>query len=106
MLERLKTALVDSYVGAIALGVLLSEGISRFLGIFTEPAARWITQRQYWMMINSHSEPPGFPYMQEVSQAVASALYLLVGYGLLRWLYYPIGEMQDREHTAEPEEHA
>jgi len=96
MLERLKTALVhiktalvDSFVGAIALGSLFAYGIMRFVDIFIEPITHWITQRQYWGMSNHNSAPPPFPYQFAFTNLLTSAILLLVAYGLLRWLYYP-----------------
>jgi Zn-dependent protease len=95
MLERLKTALVniktalvDSFVGAIALGSLFAYGVMRFVDIFIEPITHWITQRQFWEMSNHNSAPPPFPYQFAFTNLLTSAILLLIAYGLLRWLYY------------------
>ena len=39
MLERLRQTLVESYVGAVALGWLLAGGLMDFVGIFSPPVA-------------------------------------------------------------------
>ena len=47
MLERLKRALVESFVGAIALGYLLAQGILHFVNIFASPIAGWVSRSYY-----------------------------------------------------------
>jgi hypothetical protein len=47
MFDRLKQALVESYVGAIVLGYLFAQGILHFVDIFTTPVAGWISRKQY-----------------------------------------------------------
>jgi hypothetical protein len=39
MFERLKQSVVESYVGAIALGCLLAQSLVHFASIFTAPVA-------------------------------------------------------------------
>jgi hypothetical protein len=106
MLERLKTALVDSFVGAIALGWILAMGITRFVAIFVEPATVWVTRRQNWEIYSASSPSAAFPFQLVLSQLLTAAGYLLIGYGLLRWLYYPAAEKQDQEDMPEPDEGA
>jgi len=40
---RLKQALIESYVGAIALGYLFAQGILHFVTIFASPVAGWLS---------------------------------------------------------------
>jgi hypothetical protein len=47
MFERLKQSVVESYVGAIALGWLLAQSPVYFANIFTAPVARSILRREY-----------------------------------------------------------
>ena len=103
MLKRLKTALVDSFVGAIALGWLLAEGVIHFVNVFIEPVEHWISQRQYWEMLHLSSSPPRFPFQLVLSELLTSVCQLLIAYGLLRWLYYPATEKQDQEQTPNQE---
>jgi len=41
MLHRLKAALVDNYVGAIALGYLLGDGVEEIATVFIAPLSEW-----------------------------------------------------------------
>jgi hypothetical protein len=91
-------------VGAIALGWLFAEGVTRFVGIFLEPISVLVAQRRYFEIAGAHSTSLGFPYLQAIVQALTAAAYLLVGYGLLRWLYYPPAEKQDQEVDSAPEQ--
>ena len=104
MLKRLKTALVDSFVGAIALGWLLAEGIIHFVNVFIEPVTSWISQRQYWALINTYPGQPPFPFQLAFSELLKSLFLLMIGYGLMRWLYYPITVKQELEQGTNPEQ--
>jgi ABC-type antimicrobial peptide transport system permease subunit len=104
MLKRLKTALVDSFVGAIALGYLFAQGILHFVGIFIEPVRHWIAERELWELTLSKSALPAFPFKLVLSELLTSVFLLLIAYGLLRWLYYPATEKQDQGQPPKPEE--
>ncbi len=103
MLERLKIALVQSYVGAIAIGLTLSSGISQVARLAVNPVTVWQQQRQY-----GDNYPIGLPrpapFASALPQLLMAVLLLLVAYGLLRWLYYPRAEEQDRrqDQASEP----
>jgi hypothetical protein len=90
-LSTMKTALVKSFVGAIALGYLFAQGVVYFIGIFVDPVIRWITLRQTIRMYQDQitSKPPDFPFQVAISEFVYCVFSLLIAYGLLRWLYYP-----------------
>ena len=47
MLNRIKRALVESFVGAIALGYVLAQTIMHFVNIFASPIAGWVAQEEY-----------------------------------------------------------
>jgi len=47
MLERWKKALVESYVGAIALGYLLVSCLSSLMNVVAIPVASWTQRRQF-----------------------------------------------------------
>jgi hypothetical protein len=47
MLERLRSVLVSSFVGAIALGSVFAQGILHFAYVFSAPVAGWLTRREY-----------------------------------------------------------
>jgi hypothetical protein len=88
MLDRLKQALVESYVGAIALGYLFAQGILHFVGIFTSPVAGWISRKQYGGLVPSTTSLPGFSLQDALPELVRFVLLLLVWWVLLRWLYF------------------
>ena len=44
MFERLKQALVESFVGTVALGYLLAQCILHFVNIFASPLTGWVTR--------------------------------------------------------------
>ena len=95
MLERLKQALVESFVGAIALGLLLSQAIGHMATSVSSQLTNWLLQDQYHAY---RPMPPGYPLQNAIPELVRFLVLLLVGYLLLRWLYYkPV------EGTIEPE---
>jgi hypothetical protein len=108
MLDRLKTALVDSFAGAIAIGLLFAEGIQRVAYIFSEPVTRWLLQRfseqQFGRNTPAYQLPPRFPFEMAIPQLFTALFLLGASYGLLRWLYFPPTVKQDQDQTPEPEE--
>lgn len=99
MLDRMRTALVESYVGVIVVGWLLADGLVRFTGIFSSPILSWETRRAFASMTPSVAGPQPFAFQVSLPDVIASALLLLIGYGLLRWLYYPRAEREASEHA-------
>lgn len=90
MFNRLKRALVESYVGAIALGYLLAQGVLYFAGIFEAPAEGWVNSR---LFRPGRHTPAGIPFRNAVPDAIGFFLIIVVWYILLRWLYYkPISQ--------------
>jgi hypothetical protein len=110
MLDRFKTALVDSFAGAIVLGILVAEGIQRVAYIFSEPVIRWLLQRFQEQQISRNSVvyqfPPRFPFEMAIPELFTALFLLGASYVLLRWLYFPPAEKQDQEETPEPEQGA
>jgi hypothetical protein len=88
MLDRLKQALVDSYVGAIALGYLFAQGILHFVNIFASPVAHWISRKQYGGLVPGRTGLPGFSLQDALPEVISFALLLVVWFVLLRWLYF------------------
>ena len=87
MLDRMKQSLVDSYVGAIGLGWLFASGIQSFAISFSESIAGWIERSEYRGIMVT---PPvtSFLLRDAVTNALRAFVLLLIGYILLRWLYY------------------
>lgn len=98
MLNRLKQALVGSYVGAIALGYLFAQGILHFVNIFASPVAGWISRKQYGGLVTGTTSLPGFSLQDGLPELVRFVLLLVSWYVLLRWLYFE----PPKEETSEP----
>jgi hypothetical protein len=106
MLNRVKRALVESFVGAIALGYVLAQTIMHFVNIFASPIAGWVARDEYrrlmpQSLVPQSPEPTGFPYRNGLPELVTFLLLLLVWYVLLRWLFWkPVaqgGQQQDAQ---------
>ena len=86
MLERLRSVLVSSFVGAIALGWVFAQAILHFAYVFSAPVAGWLTRREYHGMVDHVNA--GFSLHDALPDLAKSVSLLIVGYLLLRWLYY------------------
>jgi hypothetical protein len=87
MLRRLKQALVESFVGAIALGYLLAQMILHFTNIFAAPIARWVSRKEYGGMMPKTSNLPGFSLQDALPELARFIVLPLVWYVLVWWLY-------------------
>ena len=87
MLDRLKRVLVESFVGAIALGYLFASAILNFVNIFVAPVAGWASQKTYPGIIRQNNTL-GLPLQVAIPQLVSFLVLVLVWYILLRWLYF------------------
>jgi len=89
MLEKLRKTLVDSYVGAIALGYLLAQGILSFVGIFSYPAAGWLMRHELHALTERTAPWSSWSLGDyALPELIRSAVLLLVWYFLFRWLYF------------------
>ena len=102
MLERLKRALVESFVGAIALGWVFSQAIVQFANIPAAPIARWLSRREYRALTSNSAGPTGFSLQDALPELVRFFALLLLGYVLLRWLYYKPLEEEETEPPTSP----
>lgn len=64
MLERLKKAMVTSFVGGVALGWVFAQGILHFAYAFSAPLLDWLRRREYREMTNCSTTSTAF-YLQE-----------------------------------------
>lgn len=88
MLKTLKRAIVESYVGAIALGYVLAQAILHFVAIFTDPVA-FSLQRRELRDLGSHAvSTQGISFQDALPELIRFVLLLLLWYVLLRWLYF------------------
>ena len=89
MFDRVKRALVESYVGAIALGYLLAQGILHFVNVFASPVASWFSRKQYAAFVpGSTASPARFPLEAALPELIRFFLLLVIWFFLLRWLYF------------------
>jgi hypothetical protein len=87
MFKRLRGALVSSYVGTIAVGWIFAQGILHFACVFSAPITSWLARREY-RGIMEQSTIKGFAFRDGLPDLVRSIALLVLGYLLLRWLYY------------------
>jgi hypothetical protein len=88
MFERLKRAMVESFVGTVALGYLLAQCIMHFVGVFAAPIQDWVARKEYRDILSGTGRLTGFPFDFALPELVRFFLLLLVWYVLLRWLYF------------------
>jgi hypothetical protein len=101
MFKRLKRSLVTSYVGAIALGYLFAQGILHFASVFSAPVAAWLMRREYRGVMEHANTGAGFSLRDALPELARSVSLLLVGYFLLRWLYFTPLKQETQEPTLE-----
>jgi hypothetical protein len=87
MLDRLKSALVNSYVGAVALGYMLALCALHFANFFANPVAGWITRGEYKDVVTRGTPMVGFTFRDGLPELVRFGLLLAVWFVLVRWLY-------------------
>lgn len=97
MFERLRQILVDSYVGAIGLGLLFAQAVERFANVSFMRTSNWLYAGPY----PRHLPPTGFREQSILPELVRGLFLLLVFSLLLYWLYFPPHEPQ-LEQTALP----
>ena len=103
MLERLKSALTKSYVGAIAVGWLVAQGLIDVSSIIVAPVTAWITNRLNSQGYDLFRPPqnPNLPYWLALPPLIRALVILLIAFLLLRWLYFePAAQPSDLEESA------
>lgn len=88
MFKNIKKALVTSFVGAIGLGWLFAQGVFHFAYIFSAPVTGWLARREYHALAQGASVSTAFSMQDALPELVRSLALLLLGYFLLRWLYF------------------
>jgi len=84
MFDRLKRTLVESFVGAIALGYLSAEVVLYFVIVFTAPVAGWVRRKEF----PGTTATAGLSPQAAVLPLISFVVLLLIWYVLLRWLYF------------------
>lgn len=94
MLNRLRTVLVKSFVGAIALGWIFAQAILHFGYTFVAPLGDWLNRRL--CCSTEEAAAAKMSLYPAIPEALRFAAIFIVGYLLLRWLYYkPLKEEPD-----------
>jgi hypothetical protein len=90
MFDRLKRSLVESFVGPLALGWIFAWAILDFVSIFSTPVTNWISRSEYRRMEvpGMNSIPAALFFQDALPYIVSSFALFLIGYLLLRWLYF------------------
>lgn len=101
MFKPLKAALVNSYVGAIGLGWLFGQGIMHVASIFSAPVEGWFARREYGALLERANTMRGFSLQDSLPELVKSLSLLLVGYLLLRWLYFTPLTVESSESSSD-----
>ncbi|MGH9570247.1 MAG: hypothetical protein ACRD4F_11430 [Candidatus Angelobacter sp.] len=103
MFKQLKGVLVTSYVGAIALGWLFAQAIGHFASIFSAPISGWLMRREYRGLLGQANNMRSFSFQDALPELVKTLSLLLVGYFLLRWLYFtPLDQQESESVVQEP----
>ena len=100
MVRRLREVLVSSFIGAIGLGFVFSQGILHVAYVFSAPVAGWLSRREYERFAGKPMM--GFSVRDALPELVRSVSLLLIGYLLLRWLYYKPAEPETQSAGPEP----
>jgi hypothetical protein len=106
MFERLKGALLESFVGAIALGYLLAQCILHFVGIFASPISGWVSRNDYRAIIPGGAGLAGFSLKDALPDLSRFAVLFVVWYVLVRWLYFTPPKTDATDPESNPEEAA
>ena len=89
MFERLRKVLRESFVGAIALGWVFAQGILHFAYVFSAPVASGVNRRAYHLEWQDRPTiSTRFSLYDALPELVKAFSLLLVGYLVLRWLFY------------------
>lgn len=78
---------MESFVGAICLGYLFAQGFIHLAYVLTAPLASWISRKEYGALVKPEI-PTRFYFQDALPELARAASLLLLGYILLRWLYF------------------
>lgn len=87
MFKRVKLLLVESYIGSIALGILLADAVLEFSDIFVTPLANWVARRNFQSVLPNSSTARMSPLRSALPHFESFVVLILVWYLLLLWLY-------------------
>ena len=93
MVERLRSILVESFVGAIGIGFLLSQMVGHFANTLAYSASNWLVQSSSLNGVLVRR----FQAETIIVEFVRGVVLLLVGYLLLYWLYFPKSAREEQD---------
>ena len=99
MLKRIKRAVVESYIGAIALGYVLAQAILYFMLIFVSPFSAWLS-RSYFKDVPSRPTPSDLPLYDALVNFATFVSLMLLWFLLLYWLYMKPARSEGSESGA------
>ena len=93
MLDRIKAALVDSFAGVIAIGLLVAQGVAQLANIFGNPLNSWFHQQVLLRQTGNSSvfagnPTPAIPWNLALPPLIEALISFLAAFLLLRWLYF------------------
>lgn len=98
-MRRIREILLTQYIGAIVIGMLISQALVGVIGLLMQPILWYQRAERSGSVFGSSS--PSFPLSQLLSPALTAVLYIVVSYFLLAWLYRetkPPKGGEDEEH--------
>jgi hypothetical protein len=100
MMTRIRTALIEHHVGAIAVGFLIAQLAIQIINGLMQPLLIYVSGRiQGEDRLRFIREEWNWGYL--ITPVVGIALYVLVIYLLLKWLYFPSLSTADTEPVDE-----
>jgi ABC-type Fe3+-siderophore transport system permease subunit len=101
--RRIRELLLTQYIGAIVIGLVISQAITNFVSAIVVPAGWYLEERSAYRNVLGSRSPEPFNWYRFLISLITVALYILIAYLLLRWLYLESGEknrIQNDEITA------
>ena len=104
MFERLRRVLVESFVGAIALGWTFAQCIIYFANSLTAPIALRMLRDEFTTFKGADIASRTSPLLYVLPDLAKVFVLLLVWYFLLRWLYFKPLAKGTPESVSNPEQ--
>ncbi len=83
-MRNLREILLSQYIGAVAVGLILSQAVFVFINALVQAGAT------YWAILQTRSvlaDVPEFSWKSLIASMITVALYLVVCFLSIRWLY-------------------
>lgn len=98
--QRIRELLLTQYIGAIVIGLVISQAITNFVSAIIVPAGWYLEERSTYRSVLGSRSPEPFNWYRFLISLITVALYILISYLLLRWLYLK-GEEKSRIQEGE-----